>query len=1024
MKLSNQLKAYLVFLITIFIFAPIISNAQDLRVNVMPGNTPGNVYPYTWPGNELVIWGNVHGGTAPYTYTWEFGDGTPPESGDVTNSKYIAVNHTYNSMGPKRAVLTVTDANSFSDQDTVEIEVAPLNFEVEVNAAIEKGLRYLYLQQQGDGRWDEGDYDETTTALAVLSFENQNHLPINDYDEDIYAEYVKAGLDYLTSRLDVQEIGTQTYGDPEEIVPGNEDDNGLGVYPHGGNTMYQIGMVMMAMVASGPLGSGAPDLVAPNGPDGIIGRTYRELVVDMVDYCAWGQNEAGGGYYRGGWRYEANYGDSDNSVSQWPAIGIEAAETNWLIGCPGFVKDELDLWAGASQVSGGYYDGAFNYQTSIHRDGIPATGAGLCELSFCDIPYTNDRYQRALSYLETAWGSQYNVGFYYSMYGVAKGCRIAVNEFNEPEPVNLIGSIEWYDEYANHLVDTQEQSGNWPPNGWGNLKDDAWALLVLQPNLFGLRPVAVIDAPESVAPLTQFEMDGSDSYHQDPDLEIVEWLWDFDNSNGYDWDNPDAAGQSAVNPGYTIPEGDTLAFYNITLRVADNSDSVLYDTEVHTIKVHYGNNPPVADAGGPYAGQPGQEIIFDGTGSFDPDSAYGDYIVEYSWDIDGDGFFGDCTDSICHYTWDYIYSGYVGLIVTDTHGATSDTSQAYVTVWTSNADVGVNENGIFFSNVRPTPGDLITIFAEVYCDAESEPVSNVKVRFYDGDPNIQVNPINGVQIISSMEAGEVDTVSVTYVVPDSLPRDIYVRVDPNQEIPEYNENNNEAVKTIHGCEADVFIDMIPDDGPPVIVPRGGSFTYTGILENCTGGCIRPDIWLIVRPVGGYPSCALKLLRNFYMLPYEIAIVPNVVQHISIYAVPGDYEYVSYAGDYPFWPEDSSMFGVTVMDNMARGGSEDWDIENWFEKSESELPTAFKLHENYPNPFNAKTIISFDLPVASQTELEIYNILGQRVEVLVNRDLEAGYHNIHWDAQRYSSGVYFYVLRSEDFTSKKRMTLIK
>ncbi|RKX25009.1 MAG: hypothetical protein DRP45_06890 [Candidatus Zixiibacteriota bacterium] len=80
-------------------------SAQAPRVNVMPGNEPGVTYAYTWPGREIVVWGNVHNGTPPYTYEWNFGDGSPIVSGSVTNAKYIAVTHTYATMGPKQAVL-------------------------------------------------------------------------------------------------------------------------------------------------------------------------------------------------------------------------------------------------------------------------------------------------------------------------------------------------------------------------------------------------------------------------------------------------------------------------------------------------------------------------------------------------------------------------------------------------------------------------------------------------------------------------------------------------------------------------------------------------------------------------------------------------------------------------------------------------------------------------------------------------------------------------------------------------------
>ncbi len=94
-----------------------------------------------------------------------------------------------------------------------------------------------------------------------------------------------------------------------------------------------------------------------------------------------------------------------------------------------------------------------------------------------------------------------------------------------------------------------------------------------------------------------------------------------------------------------------------------------------------------------------------------------------------------------------------------------------------------------------------------------------------------------------------------------------------------------------------------------------------------------------------------------------------------------------------------------------------------------LPTAYSLDGNYPNPFNAKTIISFALPQESHVSLDIYNILGQKVKTLVSGTLPAGYHKQEWDGTDQnglgaSSGVYLYKLKANDFTRVNRMTLVK
>ena len=94
-----------------------------------------------------------------------------------------------------------------------------------------------------------------------------------------------------------------------------------------------------------------------------------------------------------------------------------------------------------------------------------------------------------------------------------------------------------------------------------------------------------------------------------------------------------------------------------------------------------------------------------------------------------------------------------------------------------------------------------------------------------------------------------------------------------------------------------------------------------------------------------------------------------------------------------------------------------------------LPDKFDLAQNYPNPFNPTTTIKFALPEASNVNLEVYNILGQKVNVLVDSYMDAGYHSIEWNGDdqngnKVSSGVYFYKIKAGDFEQSKKMMLLK
>jgi hypothetical protein len=88
-----------------------------------------------------------------------------------------------------------------------------------------------------------------------------------------------------------------------------------------------------------------------------------------------------------------------------------------------------------------------------------------------------------------------------------------------------------------------------------------------------------------------------------------------------------------------------------------------------------------------------------------------------------------------------------------------------------------------------------------------------------------------------------------------------------------------------------------------------------------------------------------------------------------------------------------------------------------------LPDGIEL-KNYPNPFNPITTIKFNLPYATQVRLDIFNILGQRVETVVDEVLQAGLHSYTWDGGQMASGIYLYRLTTDNFTSTRKMVLMK
>jgi 1,4-alpha-glucan branching enzyme len=127
---------------------------------------------------------------------------------------------------------------------------------------------------------------------------------------------------------------------------------------------------------------------------------------------------------------------------------------------------------------------------------------------------------------------------------------------------------------------------------------------------------------------------------------------------------------------------------------------------------------------------------------------------------------------------------------------------------------------------------------------------------------------------------------------------------------------------------------------------------------------------------------------------------------------------SYSMDLP--PGMFHIFTTELLDTPPAGLNPTTAVDY----SDSDLPLAVALNQNFPNPFNPATTISYELPRAVHVELQVYNVLGQRVAILVNEHQQAGTYTVNFDASRLSSGTYFIRMQAGEYILTRKMMLVK
>ena len=620
-------------------------------------------------------------------YTWDYGDGSAATSGTVSNMYAIEATHTYTGAPGTVFIAKLTVKNtSTSEQATKEypLIIEPNILATRVNIAIDEGLWYLHKTQtrstssgQPVGYWNSGNAGSgyySVSAANVNAFEVNGFLKTGPAD-DPYTETVARGLNMLFTYLTAAAIPNSQTNSRGTFNP-DSNGNGLGVAVNQSYPFYQGGPFVDAIVASQ-----TPDAVAVLGPANVIGRTYKSIVQDMVDYFAYCQYDGSGG---GGWRYSCNE-FPDNSACQWVAIGNIAAVRQWGVPLPNVVRQWNADWLAYSQNAQGW----FGYTSNNYFPWGPyaTTPSGMVQLAMDGIgrgSAGSPSWDKAETVMRDNFGNGGGAtsapkAYYYGLFSFTKAMLYHdSNNDGVAEPLKLLRSstagvnpIRWYEAeqgvdqgfsvaepgipagialgiapthgVARTLVDQQDAAGYWYGHNVDGSQypfETAWAIIMLRRTVVEIPPVAVASATPNPGVAGQtINFFGGASYHPNPARTIVKWEWDLDHNGTFE--------TVGVTASRSFP---AVGNYPVTLRVTDDGNPALTDTETITVVISLPPVAPTAEAGGPYNFCTNRTPWFlDGRGSVNPDEGRSepgrppDTIIEYSWDLDGNGIFGEVT---------------------------------------------------------------------------------------------------------------------------------------------------------------------------------------------------------------------------------------------------------------------------------------------------------------------------------------------------------------------------------------------
>ncbi len=615
-------------------------------------------------------------------FMWNFGDGTASTAWTAISNAYnLGVNHVYSGSVGQTFLATLSVRNSTDPavvasatyrvqiQDSgplpANLQMTPGRMDVRANMAIDQGLWYLHTTMtrssyadgapgfaQPYGSWSgviEG------TCHAVDAIMTRGHRLDGAYATDPYVETAQRSMNYLLAGNTTSiAVSNQINGRPDYNL------NGIGLLI-GPNNLNNNGPCAAALAHTGT--PQRQSLVGAN--TNIRGRTYRELLQDVVELYAWGQADTG--FHRGGWQYAMT--SNSTTASTWEggvvlALPALIASAGMGVTVPRFVRTEMPYFMNyARHASLDNRNGGWGYQDAndvyVNHRGV---AAGMMFHTFQGDTVAHPNMKAALGFLYRYWslsnyegGGAWNVclGNGIVMSQVAMALRTAspaltrIVEYNYNTALQTTNSFDWYyqppgqtqESFATNLVRRQAANGMWSDTIGNDAQTGAYAtalgIRILNIGATPAPPTATIcDCSETYDINQSVTLEARCSAHPDSARSIVSYEWDF-NYDGSTFTPANTGTTGTLAAGYS-----TYGAKPVALRVTDDTPAsqggARSSIATCSIGVVVGPYCPHARAGTAYTGFRSTPVQFDASASSDPDRN----PLTFQWDFDNDGVFG------------------------------------------------------------------------------------------------------------------------------------------------------------------------------------------------------------------------------------------------------------------------------------------------------------------------------------------------------------------------------------------------